>query len=1383
MPASICVSSASSAALVHRLSPLFSGRTWERRRCTSHPSWRALPGTERATFREFGNLTGGVYETLRPSDEYRTLHRIGSTGWELHGLDGSVVEFDSDGLWLSTTDRNGNETAGTYPSGELVEVSFPDGRSEEFTYDGSGKLATVTEIGTDGTTERTWGLTWSGDDLSRIDQPDGTAWVMTYGDAAHPGYLTRLELEGTDGTSRRVETAWEYDAEGNAVKIWRGDVSFTGSDAVDRWAFSFDDPVDPTETEVTDPLGDVATYTYDRDPASEKPRLLSVDGDCPRCGLAANSTLAYEGTNPLLPTSVTDGNGNVTLHVYDADGRETARTEADGTAEERTTTWEYDTTYPALVTAVEQPSVEPGQVRRKEYDRDAAGNVTTQRIEGYEDGVPFSYETVMTYNAAGQVLTVDRDGHGTADLVSYGYDATGLVLTSRTDPLIGTTTYGHDAFNRRTSATDPNGVTTDTTYDDLDRVTHVIQRGAAPAGDLDTEQVYDVYGDLGQTVLPAGNVVVYDHDAAGRLFSVERAADLLTPGERSFYTLDGAGNRILEEQQSWDGSGWVTQSQTGYLYACRCHLDKVLHADGTVTEYAYECNGNLEKVWDANHPSLGKTATPTTTYAYDALDRLATVTRPWAGAGGGTSVTGYGYDAQDHLTSVTDGEGSETTYEYSDRDLLTEEVSPVAGTTSHVYDEHGELTATTDARMITVFRTPDPLDRVTFVDYPTDSLDTLYVYDDPGVAFSKGRLTAITRDGDTVAYAYDRFGRVTQDGDLAFDYDGNGNRTQIVYPGGVSADYTFDFADREATLSVTSGVATTPVVSAAGYLPAGPLGTLDLGSGAEETRVFDQRYFPVSIALAAERTRSWVYTTDAVGNVTEIAAAADCPAGLTLANRTVTDEQVYESCSTLDAGPAFVVDPTADVTFRAADKVVLHDGFAVKDGGRFAVTTDPDLFGDVTKTYGYQDVDYFLASADGPWGALGWTYDRIGNRLSETRNGLTDAYAYTPNASSGNTALLASISLGVGGNRTFAYTPAGHQTQSAASGNTVAFDYDDEGRLGQTDRPTAPGVDPVDFLYDGRSYLRQAGDLATTGTVHPTYDSAGLLQALLRQEGAAEPQRRYHFLYLAGRPVAQLATESGQPDRWWYLTTDHLGTPLVATGADRSELWENRFEPFGEDPWAGTPLGALEAEMFLRFPGQWEDGVWAKATTGESVTQNGWRWYQAQLGRYSRPDPLGLRAGLNLYHYAVSSPIGHLDPDGRLVVDPSLTFPFACSYVFASEARVRGRTNGWPWAHCWASCSITKACGGPTLARTMGLGKELIDVAKCLPQIFSSQPINPDGNCGSAFQPSDSDDNEFGITCPQEQSCEDRCRPLIGREETPGPLYAITIGARWYLRF
>jgi RHS repeat-associated protein len=464
----------------------------------------------------------------------------------------------------------------------------------------------------------------------------------------------------------------------------------------------------------------------------------------------------------------------------------------------------------------------------------------------------------------------------------------------------------------------------------------------------------------------------------------------------------------------------------------------------------------------------------------------------------------------------------------------------------------------------------------------------------------------------------------------------------------VEATYGYDLADRQVGLSVTTPSVPSPateVVQGAGYLPGGPLAVLTLGNGTSETRTFDERYHPESIALTAPRNRTWSYGIDAVGNVTEIVASGDCPGDVVLSNLTVNGAEVHASCATLAAGPDVTVAATGDLDLTAATRVVIKDGFAVENGGRLAVGTDPSIVYEETKSYGYRDTHYFLTSADGPWGSLGWTYDRVGNRLTETDDAVTDTYSYTPNAGGGNTALLDEIALGAtASSRTFTYSAAGHQETSSASGNTVTFTYDDEGRLQHADRT---GGDACPFVYDGRSYLRQAGDLATTGTVQPTYDSAGLLYSLLRQEAAASTPRRYHLLSLAGRPVAQLATESGQADRWWYLTTDHLATPLLATSTGGTELWESAFEPFGEDGAAATAAGALENEIFHRFPGQWEDELWREATMGAGVAYNLHRWYAPGTARYSRTDPLFFTLqDVNAYSYARANPLVGVDPLG-----------------------------------------------------------------------------------------------------------------------------------------
>ena len=1091
---------------------------------------------------------------------------------------------------------------------------MPDGRHEEFAYHSGGKLAAITEVGTDGVTSRTWSYTWTGDNLTRIDRPDGTAWSFLYEDTRFPSYLTRMLLIGTDA-SERLEMAWRYDLGGNVIAIWRGDaVPATygvapGPNAIDLWSFNFtafDLDGLPSETEVTDPLGTIATYSFERDNASDKPKLTQLTGDCPACSLGPNSQRLYEDSNhPLRATREIDARGTSILFSYDIHGQLTGRVEAFATALERETTWTYHPDYPALPASIVQPSVHGGLAeRRTDFTYDASGRLLERTDEGFEDGTAFSFTTEYTPNAAGQVLTADPPGYGTADQTTFTYDPSrgDLVLASRTDPLIGTTTYGHDPLNRRTEVTDVNGILVETSYDALNRVTQTLQHGAIPAEDLVTTYEYTPHGDLLRTTLPRGNVIEYGYDASGRLLSVERKPDAATPADRTLYALDAYGHRTREDRQRWTGSSWETRSFTEYEYSTRCHLDRALHADGSATEYAYDCEGNLESTWDANHPSAGQTAVPTSLFSYDELDRLTGVSQPWSGAGGGFADTSYGYDVQDHMTSVTDAEGNTTRYAYSDRDLMTEETSPVSGTTTHQYNEHGKMTQRTDARGVSMLQALDELDRVTSVDYPGDTLDIAYTYDDPGVPFSLGRLTRIARNGESLDYQYDHFGRLTQDGQLSYAHDANGNRTEISYPGGMKVVYTHDHEDREETATLQlSGHPDQALITAASYEPSGPLTSLTLGNGLTEARGYTSRYFPSTIDLAGPGSSrlSWAYTTDHEGNILSITD------NLTPAN---------------------------------------------------------------SRTFAYQDVPYFLSTGNGPWGDLSWTYDRIGNRLTETRDGVTDAYSYVPNASLGNTAILQQVQLGIGGFKTYTYGPAGHLEELNAGGNVIDFTSDAAGRLSRVERPA--GDARADFHYDGRSFLASSvgskiqglladdferGDFGcwdaiaggppgatggdcTTLSTDPVYSSEGLLHSLAKVDGPAGFVGSKQVVYFAGRPVAWVTQETGM----WrvdMVTTDHLGTPVALTDASGSVVWSGGFEPFGAD-WSGAGDAGLE----LRLPGQWSDQGWQRATMGDDQYYNVYRWYMYRIASYNRLDPLGLLEGdSHSFSFADSNPILNRD--------------------------------------------------------------------------------------------------------------------------------------------
>jgi len=304
-------------------------------------------------------------------------------------------------------------------------------------------------------------------------------------------------------------------SQGTPIQTWKGANSFDDPDAVEKWELVYDKPRRPEETVVTDPLGVVTTYAIDW--TDSKPRITEVSGDCPTCGLGPNSQVYYfDGNNPLRPSREINGRGFVTEMTYDLNGQLTSKIEAFGTALEREAVWEYEVNYPAFPTRMEQPSStgNPLDLRITTFGYDpSTGDQETRAVEGIEAGSAFFYETTMTYNAAGQAESIDPPGNGTADETSFTYDPArgNLIAADRTDPLIGTTVFGYDPLNRRTSVTDPNGVTTETMYDALYRVRFVIQKGASPTEDLVTEHRYTVFGDLFQTVLPEGNVIEYSY--------------------------------------------------------------------------------------------------------------------------------------------------------------------------------------------------------------------------------------------------------------------------------------------------------------------------------------------------------------------------------------------------------------------------------------------------------------------------------------------------------------------------------------------------------------------------------------------------------------------------------------------------------------------------------------------------------------------------------------------------------------------------------------------------------------------------------------------------------------------------------------------------------
>lgn len=119
------------------------------------------------------------------------------------------------------------------------------------------------------------------------------------------------------------------------------------------------------------------------------------------------------------------------------------------------------------------------------------------------------------------------------------------------------------------------------------------------------------------------------------------------------------------------------------------------------------------------------------------------------------------------------------------------------------------------------------------------------------------------------------------------------------------------------------------------------------------------------------------------------------------------------------------------------------------------------------------------------------------------------------------------------------------------------------------------------------------------------------------------------------------------------MTTDHLGSPRIATDQAGQVVSCHDYMPFGEEIYAG--VGGRTAGM--KYSLTTADHVRQRFTGYEKDDETGLdfaqaRMYQNRHGRFTAPDPLLASADgtnpqtFNRYSYTGNNPINYIDPSG-----------------------------------------------------------------------------------------------------------------------------------------
>ena len=924
-------------------------------------------------------------------------------------------------------------------------------------------------------------------------------------------------------------------------------------------------------TTVTNPDGGVVTSSYD-----SFGKLTSQTD-----ALGHTTTNTYDSSHNLLTQK--DALGNVTTYTYDTQGNTTSRRDALGNTAQMTYDQYSDLTSltdPLNNTLTTTPnanslpaSVSDGVGALGSYTWDSRGNpltrtdpnggVTTYTYDAY--GNVLSQKDAAggvvssTYDSLGHVLT-STDARG--GVTKYSYDALGDVLTV-TDPLGHVTTYTYDGDGNRLSLTDAAGRKTTYSYDAANRLIQTTY----PDGTT-TKTTYDFRGNPLTKTDQAGHVTQYAYDQAGELTSMTTAAGT-GDAATTTYAYNAGGHRV----KTTDPLGHVTT----YTFDADSHLLTVTDPLGHVTTYTYDANGNRLSMTDS--------AGHTTHYAYDARSHLITTTYP-----DGTTST-QGYDGLGNVLARTDQNGNVTSYAYDADSRMVSQTDALGDVTKYGYDANGNLTSITDANGHVTSFAYDAMNELVKKTWADGSSETLG-YDTVG-----NEISHLLTDGHTNTYTYNSMDELTQtayfDGtSVSYTYTADGQRQTVVDSRGTTT-YTYDNQDRVIKITIPSGQSLSYAYDVDGNrvgltTPAG--NTIYTYDGANE----------LASVNGGAGVGTTTYAYDAAGNRTQKALPNGVTVGYGYDSRNRLTSVTEQAGSNTLASYTYTLDAAGNRT-----KVANADGSSTLWTYDQAYRLVGETQFDASSTQTSQTT---------------YTYDGVGNRLSQTVNGQATTYTYNN---------LDEFVSSTTGSQTvqYHYDGRGNLTQTTSGTSTTSFTVD------AADRPvsaTLPNGTTVAFAYDadGRRVKQTVG---STVTNYLWDEESPNGDVVLETDGSGNIQASY--VLAGGEQVAQTRGSTVS-----YYLQDGQGSVRALANSSGAITDRYSYDAYGNlTSSQGTTTNAY------RYDGQQFD-----ASTG--LYQLRARYYDPTTGRFlSRDTALTpyLPAELDRYGYAQDNPINYQDPSGH----------------------------------------------------------------------------------------------------------------------------------------
>ncbi|MFE0688237.1 polymorphic toxin-type HINT domain-containing protein [Streptomyces xiamenensis] len=655
-----------------------------------------------------------------------------------------------------------------------------------------------------------------------------------------------------------------------------------------------------------------------------------------------------------------------------------------------------------------------------------------------------------------------------------------------------------------------------------------------------------------------------------------------------------------------DASGVETQFRYRYDGLGRETENRMMAGDGdggsvlAVTQTSYR--GDRTTVM----PPEGATATTTLTDARGQLTELRQHHQRSAGAA--FDSTHYEFTPRGELAKVTDPAGNEWTYTYDQLGRRVSTTDPDAGTTVSVFDDRDLLTHRTDARDVTLAYEYDGLGRKIRLREADlqGPVRAEWEYDTlPG---AQGFLAASTRYEEDSAYT----NRV-----LEVDALYRPVRTEVKIPeseGALAGRY------ESGTTYAASGKPEQIRYPAAGRLPALTLqptyedGTLRLTHLRTPQRLHVETTYTHTGKPSMFRFRANEFADESVSVGSTYERGTQRLKSVQAVAFRVPGNQLMEEYQYDQAGNVLSL---SSRTATGAEVQCFQYDYLRRLTEAWTQGTNTDCVAAPTAN--------LLAGPAPYWHS--YTYDKTGNRLTETRHeqSVERTYHY-PEAGEPQSHAVTSVIQEAPGIRSleeYAYDEAGNTISRQIGGDTQELTWSAEGGLEKVEE--ADGA-VTEYLYDADGQ-RLIGRTPTETTLY-----LGHTEVTVAKGSATARGTRYVD---AGGGHMVIFEDSGDIS---FSLADHHGTGQVSVDGYTMEVNHRRSLPFGGDRgpapayWPGT----------RGFVGGTKD-------TSTGLTHLGAREYDPNLGRFISLDPLMDRLDpqqMHGYTYGNNNPLAFSDPSG-----------------------------------------------------------------------------------------------------------------------------------------